>query len=71
MERDNKEVHAHHRLDSAAFLVRVKNWVGSWYERAKGAANIASIGMKTVYLILWAMTLACGLQFGNQKLKPR
>ena len=28
--------------------MRVKNRVGSWYERAKGATNIASIDMKTV-----------------------
>ena len=71
MERDNKEVHAHHRVDSAAFLLRVKNGVGSWYERAKGATNTASVDMKTYYLILWTMALACGLQSRNQQLKPR
>ena len=48
MERDNKEVHTHHSIGSGVFLLRVKNRVGSWYERAKEATNIASIGMKPV-----------------------
>ena len=42
MERDNKEVHAH-SVDSGAFLLRVKNRMGSWYEQAKGATNTVSI----------------------------
>ena len=48
IERDNKEVPAHHRVDSAAFLLRVKTRAGSGYKRAKGAMNTASIDMKTV-----------------------
>ena len=47
MECDNKEVYAHHHVDFAAPLLRVKYRVGSWYERAKGATSIASIDMKT------------------------
>ena len=50
MERDNKEVHALHRVDSAAFLLRVKNRMESWYERAKGATNIVSSNIKTVLI---------------------
>ena len=50
MERDNKEVHAHHSVDSGVFRLRVKNRVGSWYGRVKGTTttNIVSIDMKTV-----------------------
>ena len=44
MERDNKEVHAHHSVDLAALLLPTKNRVGSWYEWAKGAKDILSVG---------------------------
>ena len=71
VERDNKEVHAHHRVDSGAFLLRVKNRVGSWYERAKGATNTASIDMNTVLFNSLGDDTRGGLKFGNQQLKPR
>ena len=48
MERENKEVHAHYGVDLAALLLRVKNRVGNWYKRAKGATNIAPIDIKMV-----------------------
>ena len=50
IERDNKEVHAHYGVDLVAFLLRVKNQVGSWYGRAKGTTDVASIDMKTELL---------------------
>ena len=50
MERDNKEVHALHNVNSAAFLLQVKNRVGSWYERARGTTNLRPIDMKMVLL---------------------
>ena len=50
MEHDNKEVHAHHGVDLVAFLLRMKNRVGSWYGRAKGTTNVVSIDMNTELL---------------------
>ena len=48
IERDNKEVNAHHSVDLAALLLQVKNRVASWYERAKRTTNIVSVDMKMV-----------------------
>ena len=48
IERDNKEVNAHHGVDLAALLLQVKNRVASWYERAKRTTNIVSVDVKTV-----------------------
>ena len=46
MERHNKEVRAHDGIDSAAFLLRAKNPVGSWYKRARRTINLVSIDLK-------------------------
>ena len=50
MERDNKEVHAHHSGNSAAFLLRVKNQVRSWHERARGTTHLVPNDTKTILL---------------------
>ena len=50
MERDNKEVHAYDGMGSAAFLLRAKNPLGSWYKGAKRTKNSASIDMKAVLI---------------------
>ena len=50
MECENKEVHTHHGVFSAVFLLQVKNGEGSWYERARGTTNLVSIDMKTIFL---------------------
>ena len=50
MGRANKEVHPHKGVDLAAFLLWVKNRVGSGYERVKETTHSTSIDMKTVLL---------------------
>ena len=77
MECDNKEVHAHDGMDSAAFLLRAKNRLGSWYERANRTTNSALIDMKTVLtnsldedtrerIEIWETTTQTTLKFCHQ-----
>ena len=77
MERDNKEVNAHHSVDPEALLLRVKDRVESWYERARGITNLVSIDMKTalsnslgedirVRIEIWATTTQTTLKLLHQ-----
>ena len=75
IECDNKEVHA--GMDSAAFLLHVKNKVGSWYEQSKRTTNLVLIDMKMVLINsldedickrieIWATTTQTTLKFFHQ-----
>ena len=70
VERDNKEVHAHDGMDLEDFLLRAKNRLGSWYERAKRTTNSASINSLDKNTCerfeIWATTTQTMLNFCHQ-----